>query len=94
MAERAVGRFSPEALRNPSVGAMGHDLRQFFESINGANADAEIAALRTHVADLVRGYTERSGGRVPLILQVFDQIMPQRPNPSYEEKAYPSYKKH
>ena len=66
MAERAVGRFSPEALRNPSVGEMGHDLRQFFESLNGANADTEIAALRTQVENLARRYTDRSGGRVPL----------------------------
>ena len=94
MAERAVGRFSPEALRNPSVGEMGHDLRQFLASLDGANVETEIAALRTHVENLVREYTERSGGGIPLILQVFDQIMPQRPNPSYEEKAYPSYKKH
>jgi len=36
MTDRAVGRFSPDALSNPSVGAMGHDLRQFFDSIDGS----------------------------------------------------------
>ena len=73
---------------------MGHDLRQFLASIDGANVETEIAALRTSVENLVRGYTERSGGGLPQILQVFEQIMPQRPNPCYEEKAYPAYKKH
>ena len=93
MEPRAVGRFSLEALRHPSVGEMGHDLRQFLASIGGANVDTEVAALRTAVENLSRGYTERSGGALPLILQIFKQIMPQRANPCYEEKQYPSYKK-
>ena len=93
MADRAVGRFSPDALLNPSVGAMGHDLRQFFDSIEGADIDAEIDSLRTQLADLGREYTARAGGRTPLIFQVIEKIMPRKLNPSYPEESYPSYRK-
>ena len=94
MEERAAGRFSPEALRNPSVGELGHNLRQFLASLDGANVELEIAALRSFVETLTRGYTERSGGGLPQILRIFEQSIPARPNPCYEEKAYPSYMKH
>ena len=93
MEERAVGRFSPEARRSPSVGELGHDLRQFFASLEGANVELEIAALRSFLETLTRGYTERSGGGLPQLLRIFEQSLPTRPNPCYEEKAYPSYMK-
>ena len=93
MEPRAVGRFSPEALRHPSVGEMGHDLLQFLASIDGTDVDTEVDALRTAVENLSRGYSARSGGTLPLILQIFKQIMPQRANPVYEENQYPAYRK-
>jgi len=86
MADRAVGRFSADALLNPSVGAMGHDLRLFFDSIEGADTDAEIDSLRTQLADLGRDYKARAGGRTPLIFQVIEKIMPRTLNPSYPEE--------
>ena len=76
------------------MGELGHELRQFLASLPGANVELEMAALRSFLETLTRGYTERSGGRLPQLLRIFEQSLPTRPNPSYEERAYPSYMKH